>query len=82
MTPWETAPDDPEWRDALPPLVNVRVHAEWQPTRNQTYELCSAGGLRFIRRTTHKPYKVEESPRLVSKRANELWQRVLTGQVC
>ncbi|WP_433497302.1 hypothetical protein ACQP1K_20400 [Sphaerimonospora sp. CA-214678] len=47
-----------------------------------SYELCGAGGLRFIRRTdrTHGVGpEVRETERLITCRAQEMWRDLLLG---
>ncbi len=48
----------------------------------ESYELCAAGGLMFIRRVTRGPsgLKVRESERLVSSQAYPVWLSLLRGQ--
>ncbi|WP_200926646.1 hypothetical protein [Sphaerimonospora mesophila] len=52
--------------------------------RTVSYELCSAGGLRFIRRTDRtraaRP-EVRETERLITCRAQEMWRDLLLGLV-
>lgn len=81
LPPWEPGPEGIEWHavEALPD--KDRVHAEWRPTRDVLYELCSAGGHRFIRRTRHTPYRVDESPAMIARRTDTLWWMLLNGQI-
>ncbi|MEU8248601.1 hypothetical protein [Nonomuraea sp. NPDC048916] len=46
------------------------------------YELCQAGGLRFIRRTSRKGGRmvVDESPWVIAAEAEALWRRLLEGR--
>jgi len=46
------------------------------------YELCQAGGLVFVRRTNRKKTELEvaETEWLLTARAQELWQKILTGR--
>lgn len=81
LPPWEPGPEGIEWKKIEPPLGKARVHAEWRPTRDVLYELCSAGGLRFIRRTRHSPYRVDQSPGMIAGRVDTLWQMLLNGQI-
>ncbi|WP_244312780.1 hypothetical protein [Microbispora hainanensis] len=60
--------------------VRVRRHTcECKPT---IYELCSAGGVFFIRRTIRgKNVEIRETERLVAARMEDLWVRLLSGEV-
>lgn len=81
-SPWEPDPEAIEWQQVTPPLRKARVQAEWDPAKSVfLYELCSAGGLRFIRRTRRTPYRVDESPAMIARRANVLWEMLVNGQV-
>ncbi|WP_204016143.1 hypothetical protein [Sphaerimonospora thailandensis] len=46
------------------------------------YELCSAGGQGFVRRTTRgtKGTTIHETDRVPAPRAVELFERILTGE--
>ncbi len=59
----------------------VRVHRHTCECKATIYELCSAGGLMFIRRTKRGvKMEIRESERLVSARMRELWVRLLSGE--
>ncbi|MBX6383922.1 MAG: hypothetical protein IRZ07_13260 [Microbispora sp.] len=59
--------------------VRVRLHTcECKAT---IYELCSAGGLMFIRRTKRgKKLEIHETERLIAARMEKLWARLLSGE--
>ncbi|GES15221.1 hypothetical protein Amac_088180 [Acrocarpospora macrocephala] len=60
----------------------TRVRQHTCECRATIYELCQAGGLRFIRRTVRGPdgQRVHETERLVAARAERVWLRLLLGQ--
>ncbi len=59
----------------------MRVHRHTCECKATIYELCSAGGLMFIRRTKRGvKVEVRESERLVSARMRLLWLRLLSGE--
>ncbi|TKK84335.1 hypothetical protein FDA94_29785 [Herbidospora galbida] len=60
--------------------VRVRRHTcECQPT---LYELCQSGGLMFIRRTRRVNHpSTMETDWLPTRDAEQLWTRILTGEV-
>ena len=59
----------------------VRVLAWTCECGNPFYELCQAGGQRFIRRTRNGPGKgiVDESDRWPAKQADAQWKALLLG---
>ncbi|MEU6408586.1 hypothetical protein [Microbispora sp. NPDC046933] len=60
----------------------VRVHRHTCECKATIYELCSAGGLWFIRRTKRgKKMEIRETERLVAARMKGLWVRLLSGEV-
>ncbi|MGI5160141.1 hypothetical protein [Microbispora sp. CA-102843] len=60
----------------------VRVRRHTCECKATIYELCSAGGLLFIRRTKRgKKVEIRETERLVAARMEELWVRLLSGEV-
>ncbi len=69
-----------EWRRIHGDVQRVRLVDRTCACKATVYELCAAGGQRFIRRTTGEQREVQESPRMVCRAADELWERVLTGQ--
>jgi hypothetical protein len=52
-----------------------------QTRRSPIYELCAAGGLGFVRRSTSEtPTSTNESAWLPVRAAEDLWWRILSGQ--
>lgn len=47
-----------------------------------SYELCAAGGMRFIRRTDWRtfPAGVHETERFSADRAGQIWARLVEGE--
>ena len=92
-----TYDDDEEHGSHVPSRQSDATNVEWTPIhgspqvariidatcecRATVYELCAAGGQRFVRRTTRGSGRptVRESPRDVPKRADGLWQQIMTG---
>ncbi len=60
---------------------DVRVVAWTCECSSPFYELCQAGGQRFIRRTRNEPDKriVDESDRWNARQANAQWNALLLG---
>lgn len=58
---------------------HIRVRDHTCSCRFPTYELCTAAGLSFVRRTINDN-TIMESPWLPSRDTQELWQRILRGQ--
>ncbi len=67
-----------EWEPSLPRTNRVRVRAHTCVCESPIYELCAAGGLGFVRRSTGEP--PVESARLPFRAAEDLWWRILSGQ--
>jgi hypothetical protein len=70
-----------DWLPEQPRMVRVRVRdytCDCQPT---SYELCQAGGVRFIRRISKERggLLIAESPDAVALAINELWAKLLKG---
>jgi hypothetical protein len=70
-----------DWLPEQPRMVRVRVRdytCDCQPT---FYELCQAGGVRFIRRTSkgRGGLLIVESPDAIAPTINELWAKLLKG---
>jgi hypothetical protein len=70
-----------DWLPEQPRMVRVRVRdytCDCQPT---FYELCQAGGVRFIRRTSkgRGGLLIVESPDAIAPAINELWAKLLKG---
>ncbi|MEU8279669.1 hypothetical protein ACFYOK_35685 [Microbispora bryophytorum] len=62
--------------------THIRVRRHTCECRPRIYELCQAGGLVFVRRTDRKKVGLEvaETEWLLTARAQELWQKILTGR--
>lgn len=73
-----------EWSREHVRTDTVRVRAHTCACRSVFFELCQAGGLRFIRRTTVGGTKVlrDESPRDLAEKVDELWRLLLSGRAC
>lgn len=71
-----------DWEVARPRADRVRIKQHTCDCRPVFYELCQAGGLMFIRRTTvrGKIRLVDESPWVVTRQALEMWRMLLAGQ--
>ncbi|GIH72829.1 hypothetical protein Mth01_50820 [Sphaerimonospora thailandensis] len=70
------------WRKPTARCARVRVRSHTCECRSVIYELCSAGGLMFIRRTARmsKGMDVRETEWLLTAKAAVPWQRLLVGQ--
>ncbi|GGP18422.1 hypothetical protein GCM10012278_90540 [Nonomuraea glycinis] len=68
-----------EWSPPAPRTDRIRVRDHTCSCRFPTYELCTAAGLSFVRRTTSDK-TITESPWLPSREAQQLWQKILHGQ--
>ncbi|MFG1943504.1 hypothetical protein [Nonomuraea sp. NPDC048826] len=71
-----------DWLPAVPRAERTHVRDYTCDCRPVVYELCQAGGLRFIRRTSrlNKRIVVEESPRDVTAVIDTLWGELLRGE--
>ncbi|GLW08491.1 hypothetical protein Misp01_36210 [Microtetraspora sp. NBRC 13810] len=72
------------WQESRPRADRVRIKAytcDCQPT---FYELCQAGGLLYIRRTSRERRRVtvHETVWMVARDGEQLWTQLITGQVC
>lgn len=71
-----------DWGPSQSRVNRVRVRAHTCCCTSPYFELCTAGGLWFIRRYTKgDPTVPGESPWLLAAAAQELWTQLLTGQV-
>ncbi len=62
-------------------MNRVRVRAYTCSCVSPYFELCTAGGLWFVRRFTKgNPTVTTESPWQSARAAQDLWTRILTGQ--
>ncbi|GIH24262.1 hypothetical protein Aph01nite_25720 [Acrocarpospora phusangensis] len=70
------------WLPPVPRTDRTRVRQHTCECRATIYELCQAGGLRFIRRTVRGPdgSRIHETERVVTARAEQVWLRLLLGQ--
>ncbi|MFI7453858.1 hypothetical protein ACIBQX_40650 [Nonomuraea sp. NPDC049714] len=69
-----------EWEPSLPRTDRVRVRAHTCVCASPIYELCAAGGLGFVRRSTgESPTITDESTWLSVRAAEDLWWRILGG---
>ena len=69
------------WERSLPRADRVRVRAFTCACRSPVFELCTAGGLWFVRRfTDENPTAPMESEWMSAKAGNDLWLRILSGQ--
>ncbi|GGP13006.1 hypothetical protein GCM10012278_63060 [Nonomuraea glycinis] len=70
-----------EWEPSLPRTDRVRVRAHTCVCQSPIYELCAAGGLGFVRRSTSGSLTgSDESAWLSVAAAEDLWWRILSGQ--
>ncbi|WP_101788782.1 hypothetical protein [Nonomuraea indica] len=71
-----------DWFREQPRTERVRVRAHTCACQPVFYELCQAGGVRFIRRTTVRRgrMKAMESPRAHAVVVDHLWELLLTGR--
>jgi hypothetical protein len=72
------------WLPAIPRSDRVRVVQYTCDCRGVVYELCSSGGLMYIRRLTYtangEVKEVIETDRLVTAKMAELWAGLLAGE--
>ncbi|MFI6790269.1 hypothetical protein ACIBG4_23385 [Nonomuraea sp. NPDC050383] len=69
---------DIDWEPEVDWSERVRV-CDYAPVcRHVLYELCQAGGLRFIRKVNKRGRRrmMLASPRMIAARANAVWRRV------
>ncbi|GGP04692.1 hypothetical protein LDL08_04415 [Nonomuraea glycinis] len=71
-----------EWREPIPRFQRVRVRRHTCECKPRVYELRTAGGLAWIRRTDRlkSVIKVSESPPRLFGEVEELWEKLLAGQ--
>ncbi|MGW7477083.1 hypothetical protein ACWGH8_00700 [Nonomuraea muscovyensis] len=71
-----------EWERSLPRADRLRVRAHTCGCRRPFFELCTAGGLWFVRRMSgESPADVVETRWMRERAAKDLWRRILSGQV-
>ena len=69
------------WEPSLPRAHRVRVREHTCICQSPQFELCTAGGLWFVRRTSAGASTgIVESAWVSASAANELWGRLLSGQ--
>jgi hypothetical protein len=73
-----------EWREPAPRCTRFRVKEHACEFAGTIYELCQAGGLRFIRRTIREAGSatVSETIWMSPTEAGCLWASLLFGQAC
>ncbi|MGI5269912.1 hypothetical protein ACQEUU_12240 [Nonomuraea sp. CA-218870] len=71
-----------EWRPAVPRTERMKVREYTCDCRPVVYELCQAGGVRFIRRISRLDRRslIEESRRDVAAVIDALWAELLRGE--
>lgn len=71
-----------EWIPQPPRVEGVRVRDYTCDCQPISYELCQAGGVRFVRRIRRVEGKVlvDECPGGVASPIDALWERLLRGQ--
>lgn len=71
-----------EWCEPIPRFQRVRVRRHTCECKPRIYELCTAGGLAWVRRTDRlkSVVKVGESPPCSFREAEELWEKLLAGR--
>ncbi|TDE41308.1 hypothetical protein E1295_30815 [Nonomuraea mesophila] len=70
------------WSEPPPRSAHVRVRQHLCACQDVAFELCVAGGLMFIRRATRTPdtVLVHETESWRSKRAEDVWTRLVSGE--
>lgn len=70
-----------EWGQSHSRVNRVRVRTHTCSCTSPYFELCTAGGLWFVRRfTAGTPTMIAESPWMAARAAQDLWNQILTGQ--
>ncbi|MBG0819597.1 hypothetical protein HS048_02335 [Planomonospora sp. ID91781] len=70
------------WWPAAPRADRIRIREHTCDCRTLSYELCQGGGLMFIRRTYRSGgVLIEESDWMPTAQAEQLWKRLLLGEV-
>ncbi|MFF3669869.1 hypothetical protein [Microtetraspora malaysiensis] len=82
VAPLQKAHEKLAWMVPAQRANKVRVHLHTCECRATIYELCQAGGLRFVRRSVRgeKGVVVRETEWLRAVKAEQLWQRILLGE--
>lgn len=70
-----------DWRPSSARGCRVRVRAHTCMCRTPVFELCSGGGLWFVRRlSVSDSVEIAESEWVCAAVAQRLWERILSGQ--
>lgn len=70
-----------KWRESRPRADRIRVRGHTCDCQPIVYELCQAGGLRFIRRYYRSDkVLIQESEWTCAAEAEQLWMKILLGQ--
>lgn len=80
VPPAQACAERVDWRRSLPRTAWIRVREHTCACRYPIFELCTAGGLWFVRRLSKGTPLIVESPWESARTAQELWVRILSGQ--
>lgn len=70
-----------DWSPSSPRAARVRIREHTCVCKRVVYELCTAGGLWFVRRLSDgPPVSVVESGWETARAVQALWSRILLGQ--
>lgn len=70
-----------DWEPPVARVDRVRVRAHTCVCQSPIFELCTTGGLWFVRRiTAESPVVIDESPQLSARDGENLWWRILHGK--
>lgn len=69
-----------DWAPSVKRTDRIRVREHTCICRSPIFELCTAGGLWFVRRLTDEDEAAVESARVSARVARDLWDRILSGQ--
>jgi hypothetical protein len=71
-----------QWHDGRSVAERVRIGRWTCPCKATVYELCTVGGIAFIRRTIQdeRGPRVHETSRMLIRKADALWDRLLRGE--
>lgn len=72
--------DPVDWEPSVKRTDRIRVREHTCTCRSPIFELCTAGGLSFVRRLTDDDTATVESSRVSARVARDLWERILNGQ--
>ncbi|MEU7746729.1 hypothetical protein [Nonomuraea sp. NPDC049158] len=69
------------WEQSRPRANRIRVREHTCSCQRLIFELCTSGGLWFVRRISGEgPSEAVESAWLSARDARDLWVQILTGQ--